>query len=98
VEKPLKTYWLNLITETENAIKLLDHKLQNAFCIIATNKLKQIYNVNNGGKTIHKRHHYILNKIKHKITAGNAMLAQADKGRTTVVIYKHDYDQKLHIF
>jgi hypothetical protein len=38
-------------------------------------------------KTIHKRHQYILNKIEHKITAGNAMLAQSDNGRTTVIIY-----------
>jgi len=24
IEKPLKAYWMNMITETENAIKLLD--------------------------------------------------------------------------
>jgi hypothetical protein len=30
-EKPLKKYWLNLIAETENAIKLLDQKQQNAY-------------------------------------------------------------------
>ena len=38
VEKPLKTYWLNLIIETESAIKLLDHKLPNAFRIMAAVK------------------------------------------------------------
>ena len=97
VEKPLRTYWLNLITETENAIKLPDHRLQNAFRIMATNILKQIYNSNNSVKIIHKCHQYILNKIKHKITAGNAMLAQSDKGRTTVIIYKRDYDKGTHI-
>ena len=34
--KPLTKYWLNLITETENAIKLLDQKQQNAYRILAT--------------------------------------------------------------
>jgi hypothetical protein len=47
---------------------------------------------------LRKRHLYILNKVKHKIKAGNAMLAQADKGRTTVIIYKHDYDEQVHTF
>jgi len=28
MERPLKTYWANLIVETERAIKLLDTKLQ----------------------------------------------------------------------
>ena len=36
--KPLKKYWLNLITETENAIKLLEQKQQNAYRILATKK------------------------------------------------------------
>ena len=40
IEKPLKTYWTNLIMETERAIKLLDVKLQNPFRIIATKRLK----------------------------------------------------------
>jgi len=82
----------------ENAIKLLDHRLQDAFRIMAMNKLKQIYNSNNSVKIIHKRYQYILNKIKHKITAGKAMLAQSDKGRTTVIIYKCDYEEKVHTF
>jgi hypothetical protein len=38
-----KTYWMNLIIETEKAIKLLDSKSQNAFHILASKKLKQIY-------------------------------------------------------
>jgi len=95
-KKLFKTYCLNLITGTENAIKLPDHKLQNAFCIMTVNKLKQIYNSNSNMKATHKRH--LHNKIKHKITTGNAMLAQKDKGRTTVIIYKHDYDEKVHAF
>jgi hypothetical protein len=37
-------------------------------------------------------------KIKHKIRTGNAVLAQADKGSTTVITYKQDYDKKVHTF
>lgn len=36
IEKPLTTYSTNLIIETENAIKILDTKLQNAYRILAT--------------------------------------------------------------
>jgi len=35
-KQPLGKYWLNLITETENTIKLLDQKQQNAYRILAT--------------------------------------------------------------
>jgi len=46
LEKPLKTYWLNLVIETERAIKLLDSKSQNAFRVLASRKLKENYNSN----------------------------------------------------
>jgi hypothetical protein len=35
-ESPLKKYWLNLITETESSIKLLDQNQQIAYRILAT--------------------------------------------------------------
>ena len=44
IQKPATTYLTSLLTGTERAIKLLDRKLQNAYCILATNKLKQILN------------------------------------------------------
>jgi hypothetical protein len=44
IEKPTATYFTNLLEETERAIKLLDGKMQNIYCILATNKLKQIIN------------------------------------------------------
>jgi len=40
IGKPLKTYWLNLIVETENTIKQLDQKQQSAYRIMASKKLK----------------------------------------------------------
>jgi hypothetical protein len=39
---------------------------------------------------------YIINRIKQKIIEGNAILTQADKDKTIVIIYKQDYDQKIH--
>jgi hypothetical protein len=96
--KPLKIYWMNLIIETERAIKLLDSKLQNAYRILVSRKLKQICNSNSNIKATQKRHLYIVNKIERKLLTGNAMLAQADKGRTTVIIYKELYTNKVHNF
>jgi uncharacterized protein YpuA (DUF1002 family) len=65
---------------------------------MASKKLRQIYNTNNDVHTEHKRHNYILNRIKQKITENNAIWAQADKGRTSVVVYKQDYNQKIENF
>ena len=39
IEKALNACWINLIMETEWAIKLLDMKMQNPFWILAAKKL-----------------------------------------------------------
>jgi len=44
IEKPETTHLTSLLTGTEWAMKLLDGKVQNAYRILATNKLKQILN------------------------------------------------------
>jgi hypothetical protein len=98
LEKPLKTYWLNLVIETETAMKLLDSKSQNAFRLLAARKLKQIYNSNSNINTTQKRQLYIVNKLKYKILTGNAMLVQADEGRTTLIVHKEHYTNKIHNF
>jgi hypothetical protein len=36
IKKPLAAYFTNLLIETENAIKILDAKLHNAYRILAT--------------------------------------------------------------
>ena len=79
-------------------MKLLDNKSQNAFRIMASRKLKQIYNSNSNINSTQRRHLYIVNKLKQKLLTGNAMLVQADKGRTTVTVYKEDYTNKIHNF
>jgi len=60
-------------------------------------KLKQPYNTNHHNST-HKRQSHILKQMKHKIVNNNAMITQADKGKTTVIIYTHGYNDKVHTF
>jgi len=97
MQKPLKSYWTNLIMETEKAIKLLDVRIQYAFRIMATRKLRQIYNSNNVNTT-HRRQLYILKCLNHKITTENAMITPADNGKTIVIIYNYEYSNKVHTF
>ena len=97
MQKPLKSYWTNLIMETEKAIKLLDGRIQNAFCIMATKKLRQIYNPNNVNTT-HRRQLYILKCLNYKITTENATITPADESKTIVVIYNDEYSNKVHTF
>jgi len=66
IEKPLKAYWMNMITETENAIKLNILFCHFEFRIMASKKLRQIYNTKNNVHTEHKRHNYTLNRMKKK--------------------------------
>jgi hypothetical protein len=46
-ERPVTTYLDNLVTATERATELLGTKVQNSYCILTTNKLKQILNAGN---------------------------------------------------
>jgi hypothetical protein len=41
---------------------------------------------------------YILRNINHKLTTANVMITIADKSKATVIIYKHEYDKKVHTF
>jgi hypothetical protein len=36
--------------------------------------------------------------IKQKITNNNAVITRADKGKTTVIMYTHDFNDKVHNF
>ena len=97
MQKPTKTTWENLVIETERAIKLLDDRLQNPFRIIAAKKLQQLHNTNHHNAT-HKRQLHVLKQINQKITNNNAMITRADQGKTTVIIYTRDYNEKVHTF
>jgi hypothetical protein len=65
---------------------------------LATKKLKQTYNSDKTEGATHKRHNHILGRIKHKQTTNNAIIAQAEKGKTLVIIYQQDYNEKVYNF
>jgi hypothetical protein len=96
IQKPLKTYRINLIIETEQAIKLLDVKMQNPFRIFAAIKLKKIFNSNSHYNAIQKRQAYIMKNLNHRLVTENAVIVKADKGKTTVIIYS-DITPKMYV-
>jgi len=65
---------------------------------LASRILKQIYNSNSNINATQKRQIYTANKLKKKLLTGNARLVQADKSRTTVIIYKEQYTNKINNF
>jgi hypothetical protein len=97
IEKPTASYLTNLIAETERAIKLLDVKMQNTYHFLATNKLKQISNSTNQNAT-QKRQLYVMKKLNQKLATENAIITQADKGKTIVIINTEEYSNKIHTF
>jgi hypothetical protein len=90
IENKLKTYWNNLLVETERAIKLLDIKLQNPFRTMAAKKLKQIHDSENLHKATEKRQLYIIKKLNQKLVT--------EKGKTIAIINSEEYLKKVHTF
>jgi len=97
IEQPLEKYWTDLIMETEQAIRMLEPKMQSAHRILATRKLKQIKASSNHHNVEAKRTH-ILKKNNNKLRKEDAMITKADKGKTCVIIYNNDYANKVHNF
>jgi hypothetical protein len=94
IEKPLDKYRVDLITETEQAIRMLDTKMQAPFRILATKELKQIKASGSHLDVTFKQQSYILKKLAKE----NAMLVKANKGKTCVITYTDDYTAKDHNF
>jgi hypothetical protein len=63
MHRPLKTYWTNLLVETQRAIRLTDTKLQNSYRIMVSKKMKQNFNSDNHHKTIQTRQLYNIRKL-----------------------------------
>jgi len=93
MERQLKTYWSNLLVETERALKLLDTKLQTSYRIMAAKKMKQIFTSDIHHKTMQKRQLYNIRKLNQKRVRENAILVQADKGKTIVIINSKEYSK-----
>ena len=98
IEKPLKTYWINLIIETEQAIKLLDIKMKNPSRVLAAIKLKQIFTSNNHYNATQKRQAYSIKNLNNRLVTENSIIVKADKGKPAVIIYSDDYSKKIHNF
>jgi len=98
LQQPLKPGWTNLIIKTEQAIRLLDTRMQDAYHILAAKKLKHLHNTHNNNNITHKGQANLAKNIHHKINQNNAMITQGDTGKTTVIIYKQDYHNKVYTF
>jgi hypothetical protein len=94
IEKPIEQYWNDLIIETEQAIRKLETKAQDAYRIMATKKLVQMRHSSNQNNIYAKRQTHILRNIKNKLNKGNAMITRADKGKTIVIIDMDEYNKK----
>ena len=95
IEKPIRSYLATLAIETEEAIRLLDITMQeDPYRFLAVEKFKKIINKNHNYNVQHKRYSYIVKQIKNELVTGNAMLTQADKGRTIVIITQDAYIDK----
>ena len=96
IENPMDKYWTDLTTETEQAIRNLDTKMQDPYRIMAAKKLKQIRTAENRRNIIAKRQTFLLKNINEKLEKENAMITKADKGTICVIIYTRDYTAKVH--
>ena len=94
IEKPAEKYWDNLIIETEQAIRILDIRMQAPLRILATKKLKELSASNSQQKTAAKQQSYVLKSITSKLKEEGATIVKADKGKTSVIIYTDDYNKK----
>jgi hypothetical protein len=48
--------------------------------------MKQIFNSDNHHNSIQKRQLYITKQLNHKLVTENAIIVQADKGKTIIII------------
>jgi hypothetical protein len=65
---------------------------------MATKKLKQTINSTNQYNIIQKRQLYVLKELNKKLTTENAIVTQADKGKTIVIIHCNEYSDKVNSF
>ena len=84
--------------ETEQAIRQLEVKMQDAYSILAPKKLKQLQYTLNNRSTTQKRLTSLAKNIHNKIKQNSAVITQADKRKAMVITYKEDYNNKVHTF
>jgi hypothetical protein len=72
--------------------------MQNTYRFMATNKLKQIINSINQTNMLQKRQLHVLKVLNKKLITENAIITQADKGKTIVIINLKEFSDKVHSF
>ena len=82
----MATYLTSPTADTERAIYLLDMKTQNTNRLLTTNKLKQIIISTSQRNATQKRQLYVMKKLNQKLATENAVITQADEGKTIVII------------
>ena len=76
---------LTQTTCTEDAIKLLDTRLHNAYRIVVTKTVRQILNLSNSSNIVHNGQNYVTRPPKQKPVSHNPVLVPADSGRSIVI-------------
>ena len=65
---------------------------------MATKKLKQIINSTSQTNVLQKRQLHVIKELNKMLTTENAIVTQADKGKTIVITDSKDYSKKVHFF
>jgi hypothetical protein len=87
-----------IIQETENAINQVNANQQEAIRYLATKNLRRIASHNYLRTIDYKQDMHTAKQIKLKLQQNNATIIEADKGKTMVVIYKQDLENKVNTF
>ena len=64
---------------------------------MATNKLKQIINSNSQNNVLQKRQLHVMKELNKKLATENAVITQADKGKTIVIVNSKEYSEKSEL-
>ena len=95
---PPKNHIKQLIYETENAIRqVTDNTQQEAIRYLATKNIQQILKNKTTNKE-YKQHIHTTKQIKQKLIQNKATIAEADKGKTLVILYKDDLNKRVKHF
>jgi hypothetical protein len=64
--------------------------MQNTYRFMAAKKLKQIIDSFGWSNVLQKRQLYVVKELNKKLATENAIITQADKGKTVVIIYSKE--------
>jgi hypothetical protein len=82
----------------EQPVRHQDAKLQNTYRFMAANKLKKIITSTSQTNILQKRHLHVIKELNKKLTTGNGIVTEADKGKTIVIIDSKEYAEKSASF